>query len=116
MMVAAIFVSLLLAASPSADQAASFAATGEAHLQRAATPGDHQLDEFEGAHKNFDLAYLTAADARHLCRALFAARGGPVHGEFRGRAGAALLGGSAPRRPRPLANGRGRDQAPQLPV
>lgn len=55
------------------QQAEIYAAAGEGHLRRAATPGEQQLDEFEEAHKNFDLAYLTAADARHLCRALFAA-------------------------------------------
>ncbi len=69
-MVAVLFVSLLFAAPTTADEAASFAATGEAHLQRAATPGDHQLDEFEGAHKNFDSAYLVGDDPRYLCRAL----------------------------------------------
>ena len=40
------------------------------HLERAAVPGEQQLDEFDGAHKNFDLAYLTANDPGHLCRAL----------------------------------------------
>ena len=52
------------------DQARTYAAAAEAHLERAAVPGDQQLDEFDGAHKNFDLAYLTADDTRHLCRAL----------------------------------------------
>jgi hypothetical protein len=62
--------------SPEGDpkqKAEIYAAAGEGHLKRAATPGEQQLDEFEEAHKNFDLAYLTADDARHLCRALFAA-------------------------------------------
>jgi hypothetical protein len=70
MMVIVVFVSLLLAGPTPADEAASLAANGEAHLQRAATPGDHQLDEFEGAHKNFDSAYLVGDDPRYLCRAL----------------------------------------------
>jgi len=52
------------------DQAATYAAAAEAHLERAALPGEQQLDEFDGAHKNFDLAYLTAFDPAHLCRAL----------------------------------------------
>ncbi len=52
------------------DQAKIYAAAAEAHLERAAVPGDQQLGEFDGAHKNFDLAYLTADDIRHLCRAL----------------------------------------------
>lgn len=69
-MVTIVLVSLLFAAPTPADEAASLAATGEAHLQRAATPGDHQLDEFEGAHKNFDSAYLVGDDPRYLCRAL----------------------------------------------
>jgi hypothetical protein len=55
------------------QQAEIYAAAGEGHLRRAATPGEQQLDEFEEAHKSFDLAYLTADDTRHLCRALFAA-------------------------------------------
>ncbi len=55
------------------SQARVYAAAGEAHLERAATPGEQQLDEYDEAHKNFDLAYLTGDDARHLCRALFAA-------------------------------------------
>jgi|JI10StandDraft_1071094.scaffolds.fasta_scaffold27589_5 hypothetical protein len=52
------------------EQARIYAAAGEAHLERAAVPGEQQLDEFDGAHKNFDLAYLTANDPGHLCRAL----------------------------------------------
>lgn len=63
-------LSLLLAAPTPTDEAATYAAAGEAHLERAAIPGDHQLDEFEGAHKNFDSAYLVAEDPRYLCRAL----------------------------------------------
>lgn len=51
------------------DQAKIYAAAAEAHLERA-VPGDQQLDELDGAHKNFDLAYLTTDDTRHLCRAL----------------------------------------------
>ena len=38
-------LSLLLATPTPADEAANYAAAGEAHLERAATPGDHQLDE-----------------------------------------------------------------------
>lgn len=52
------------------EQARIYADVGEAHLERAAVPGEQQLDEFDGAHKNFDLAYLTANDPAHLCRAL----------------------------------------------
>ena len=52
------------------DQAATYAAAAEAHLERAALPGEQQLDEFDGAHTNFDLAYLMAFDPAHLCRAL----------------------------------------------
>ncbi len=63
-------LSLLLATPTPADEAATYAAAGEAHLERAAIPGDHQLDEFDGAHKNFDSAYLVAEDPRYLCRAL----------------------------------------------
>jgi hypothetical protein len=55
------------------DQARTYAAAAEAHLERAAVRGDQQLDEFDGAHKNFDLAYLTADDTGHLCRALHVA-------------------------------------------
>lgn len=55
------------------EQAATYAAAGEAHLERAAVPGDRQLDEFDDAHRNFDLAYLTADDTGHLCRALHVA-------------------------------------------
>lgn len=55
------------------QQAQIYAAAGEEHLKRAAAPGEQQLDEFDGAHKNFDLAFLTADDTRHLCRALLAA-------------------------------------------
>lgn len=69
-MVAIALAFILLAAPMPADDAANYAATGEAHLQRAATPGEHQLDEFEGAHKNFDSAYLVGDDPRYLCRAL----------------------------------------------
>lgn len=69
-MVVFALASILLAAPTPADDAANYAATGEAHLQRAATPGEHQLDEFEGAHKNFDSAYLVGDDPRYLCRAL----------------------------------------------
>lgn len=79
-MLAIVLLSNLLVA-PAADssevdpkrQAAVYAAVAEDHLRRAASPGDQQLDEFEGAHKNFDLAFLTADDAQHLCRALLAA-------------------------------------------
>jgi hypothetical protein len=79
-MLAIVMLSNLLVA-PAADssesdpkqQAAVYAAVAEDHLRRAASPGDQQLDEFEGAHKNFDLAFLTADDAQHLCRALLAA-------------------------------------------
>lgn len=53
-------------AEPSAE---TFATAGEAHLRRAPT-AEHPLEEFEGAHKNFDAAYLVAEDARYLCRAL----------------------------------------------
>ena len=63
-------LALLLAAPTPADEAATYAAAGEVHLERAAIPGDHQLDEFDGAHKNFDSAYLVAEDPRYLCRAL----------------------------------------------
>ncbi len=52
------------------DQARTYAVAAEAHLERAPLPGEQQLDEFDGAHKNFDLAYLTAFDPAHLCRAL----------------------------------------------
>jgi hypothetical protein len=79
-MLAIVLLPFIIAApassSPKGDpnaQAEIYAAAGEGHLERAATPGERQLDEFEEAHKNFDLAYLTADDARHLCRALFAA-------------------------------------------
>jgi hypothetical protein len=79
-MLAIITVSILLVAPPAASsesepkrQAAVYAAVAEDHLRRAASPGDQQLDEFEEAHKNFDLAFLTADDALHLCRALLTA-------------------------------------------
>lgn len=55
---------------PPQEQAGIYAALGEAHLERAALPGEQQLDEFDGAHKNFDLAYLTVFEPAHLCRAL----------------------------------------------
>jgi hypothetical protein len=79
-MLAIVLLSNLLAA-PATDssendpklEAAVYAAAAEDHLRRAASPGAQQLDEFEGAHKNFDLAFLTADDAQHLCRALLAA-------------------------------------------
>ena len=52
------------------EQARIYAVVGQAHLERAAVSGEQQLDEFDGAHKNFDLAYLTAYDPGHLCHAL----------------------------------------------
>ena len=55
---------------PPQEQAGIYVALGEAHLERAALPGEQQLDEFDGAHKNFDLAYLTVFEPAHLCRAL----------------------------------------------
>ena len=55
---------------PPQAQAGIYAALGEAHLERAALPSEQQLDEFDGAHKNFDLAYLTVFEPAHLCRAL----------------------------------------------
>jgi hypothetical protein len=55
------------------QQAAVYAALAEDHLRRAASPGEQQLDEFDEAHKNFDLAFLTADDTQHLCRAAFTA-------------------------------------------
>ncbi|MCY0989961.1 hypothetical protein OV203_22670 [Nannocystis sp. ILAH1] len=61
------------AAASDADQTAAFAAAGEAHLRRAMEAKDHPLDEFEGAHKNFESAYLLADDAQYLCRALASA-------------------------------------------
>lgn len=75
-MLAIALVSVILVAptepSPQ-EQARFYAAMAEAHLESATVPGDQQLDEFDGAHKNFDLAYLTADDTRHLCRALLVA-------------------------------------------
>lgn len=55
------------------QQAGGYAALAEDHLRRAASPGEQQLDEFEEAHKNFDLAFLTADDTQHLCRAVLTA-------------------------------------------
>lgn len=65
-----ILVALLLAApSDAPSDAETFAAAATAHLQRAAT-AEHPLEEYDGAHKNFDNAYLVADDVRYLCRAL----------------------------------------------
>ena len=79
-MLAIIMASTLLVApaagsseSDPKQQAAVYAALAEDHLRRAASPGEQQLDEFEEAHKNFDLAFLTADDAQHLCRAALTA-------------------------------------------
>lgn len=61
------------AAAGDATQAAAFVTAGEAHLRRAMDDKDHPLGEFEGAHKNFETAYLVAEDPQYLCRALAAA-------------------------------------------
>jgi hypothetical protein len=60
---------LLLQPGPSA-QAASFAATAEAHLKRASTSAGRPLDELERAHTSFDSAYLVDGAPMYLCRAL----------------------------------------------
>lgn len=60
---------LLLQPGPS-SQAASFAATGEAHLKRASTSAGRPLDELERAHTSFDSAYLVDGAPMYLCRAL----------------------------------------------
>ncbi|MBZ5709632.1 hypothetical protein [Nannocystis pusilla] len=61
--------------APASDtaQVAALVAAGEAHLRRAMDADDHPPDEFEGAHKNFEAAYLAAQDPQYLCRALAAA-------------------------------------------
>lgn len=61
------------AAAGDATQTAAFVTAGEAHLRRAMDDKDHPLGEFEGAHKNFETAYLVAEDSQYLCRALAAA-------------------------------------------
>jgi len=76
MMLAIVLLPFIIAApasTPPPSEAERYADIGEGHLERAATPGERQLGEFDEAHKNFDLAYLTGDDAQHLCRALFAA-------------------------------------------
>ena len=50
--------------------AATFAAAGETHLERATKTTARPLDEYQSAHTSFDSAYLVDGATVYLCRAL----------------------------------------------
>ena len=50
--------------------AATYAAAGETHLQRATSSAAHPLDALQSAHDSFDSAYLVDGATGYLCRAL----------------------------------------------